>query len=264
MAFAYVVVPCGEVEVLRDVVVVILGEESHHVGSDELALVAMGADSLDLITLIVAPSVGDEAHPFEAQARIAASFRNRYLRPIEVGLAPVAGRPVCVEIVEGLVLRFEPVLKVRAGVVVIADVGVFVVDLPSGDVGVVSEALRHLFGDAARELPVAGRIPTELLAIAVFIADAVLVNAQRIGILLRKPRRRRGRGRSKHGDDVMARRCGDGVVEPVEIELAFARLHAAPGEFANAHHADVRLFHERKISFPARFGPLFGIPRCAE
>ena len=71
VAGADVVVPGGEVEVLGDGVVIVAVEEAHHVGGDELAGVGVGADDVELILLVAAPGVGDEALPAEEEAGVA-------------------------------------------------------------------------------------------------------------------------------------------------------------------------------------------------
>ena len=74
VAAADVVIPGGEVEILRDGVVVEAVEPAHHVGGDELVRIGVGADDVELIFLIAAPGVGDEALPARAGGRGCRSF----------------------------------------------------------------------------------------------------------------------------------------------------------------------------------------------
>ena len=143
-------------------------------------------------------------------------------------------------------------------------VGVFVVELPADDVGVVAEVEGHLLGDVVGELAVFGIGEGELLAIAVLGALAVLIDAQGLGIFGGEPRGRRGGGRAEDDADVMFGGEGDGAVEPAEVVVALGRFHGAPGKFADAHDVDVGGFHEREVFVPLRLGPLLGIPGGAE
>ena len=68
--------------------------------------------------------------------------------------------------------------------------------------------------------------------------------------------------------DVMAGGGADGVVEPVEIVVAFRGFEGGPGELGDADEADVRGLHEREVGVPAPWiligGPLLGVPGGAE
>ena len=239
-------------------------EEAHHVGGDELAVVRVGADDVELIFLVAAPGVGDEALPAEEETGVAAGGFDRDLRPVVVGFAPVGGGPFVVEVVEGAVAGFEPV--VEAGLVggAVGFVGVFVVDLPADDVGIVAEAFGELLGHGAGKLTIFRVGPVELLAVAVLVGAAVFFNAEGFGILGGEPGGRRGGGRSDDDGDVVTGSCVNRALKPVEIVLAFGGFEFGPGEFADADEADVGGFHEGEVGVPAGFGPLLGIPGGAE
>ena len=127
-----------------------------------------------------------------------------------------------------------------------------------------AEALGQLFGDVAAELAIFGIRQVELLPVAVLGPCGRPRGAQGLGVFLREPGGRGRGGRADDSEDVVLRGGGDCVIQPVEIVVAFCRLHAAPGKFAHAHQVNARLLHERKIGFPADFGPLLGIPGGAK
>ena len=132
-------------------------EEPHEVRGDELAWFCVLADGVDLVLLVGDPDMCKESLPVEHQAGIVLANRNRDLSPVVVGLAPVRGRPVGIEVVERFVFRFQPILKLVASDLVVGHLGVFIVDLPAHDVGIVPEAHRHLLGDAAAEFQIVRR-----------------------------------------------------------------------------------------------------------
>ena len=49
------------------------------------------------------------------------------------------------------------------------------------------------------------------------------------------------------------------AVEPVEVELAFARLEQDPGEFGDADDVEAGLVHHAEIGLPALFRPMLGV-----
>src|SRR3546814_2815413 len=79
---------------------------------------------------------------------------------------------------------------------------------------------RHLDRDAAREIAIALAGEGELTPSAMRRAAPVLIDAQRIGIFLRQPRRRRGAGRAEDDHETVPLGSGDRAIEPGEIELA--------------------------------------------
>src|SRR3546814_6429262 len=102
---------------------------------------------------------------------------------------------------------------------------------------------RHLDRDAAREIAIALAGEGELTPSAMRRAAPVLIDAQRIGIFLRQPRRRRGAGRAEDDHETVPLGSGDRAIEPGEIELALLALHPAPGEFAEAHGVEPGRLH---------------------
>src|SRR3546814_11321713 len=72
-----------------------------------------------------------------------------------------------------------------------------VVDLPADHRRMMAVPRRHLDRDAAREIAIALAGEGELTPSAMRRAAPVLIDAQRIGIFLRQPRRRRGAGRAE-------------------------------------------------------------------
>src|SRR5581483_2737057 len=152
------------------------------------------------------------------------------LIPVAVGLGPVGGGPALVQVVEGLVVVAKPVLKLRAVVGAFAVGGVFVVDLPADDVGVVTEALGEFGGDDAAELAVLGVAEVKLLAAAVGVLPAVRLGAKGFGVLLREPGGRSGSGCADDDGDVVFFGEADGAVQPVELEVTLGGFHGGPGE----------------------------------
>src|SRR6185437_1467171 len=148
---------------LGDGVVVVAVEPAHHVGGDELAGVGVGADDVELVLLVAAPGVGDEALPTEEEAGVAVFFLDGNLRPVGVALGPVGGGPAGVEVVEGLVMVAAPFVELLLDVGAVGLAGVLVVDLPADDVGIVAVAFGHALGYIAGELAVFGVGPVELL-----------------------------------------------------------------------------------------------------
>ena len=104
----------------------------------------------------------------------------------------------------------------------------------------------------------------ELLPVAVFVAAAVFIYAQGLGILRRQPRRRRGGRRAEHDDDVVGGGLVDRVIEPDRVVFALFGLHGAPGKLADADQVDVRSLHLGEVGVPLRLGPLLRIPGRAE
>ena len=165
-----------------------------------------------------------------------------------------------IEVVERFVFRFQPILKLLARDLVVGHLGIFVVDLPAHDVGIVPEAHRHLLGDAAAEFPIVRRGSRPLRAVAMRRSTSVLFDPQDVGILLSQPGGRTGGRCADDGDDVMLGGEVNGAFQPVEIILAFGRLHTAPGKFGEADDFQVGGFHQAQVFFPAGLWPLLWIP----
>ena len=92
-------------------------------------------------------------------------------------------------------------------------------------------------------------------------ALAIGFHAEHVGIFLREPRRRGSRRRAEDRNNVMPGGQIDGALQPVKVIVAFGGLHAAPGKLGDADDLQIGGFHQAQIFFPARFGPLFRIPR---
>jgi hypothetical protein len=122
----------------------------------------------------------------------------------------------------------------------------------------------HLLGDVVRELEIFGIGEGKVLAIAMFGAAAVFVDAEGLRIFGGEPCGRRGGGCAEDDADVVFGGEGDGAVEPAEVVVALRGLHGAPGKFADTDDVDVSGFHEREVVIPLGFGPLLWIPGSAE
>ena len=152
--------------------------------------------------------------------------------------------------------------RTRGGI--IALVGIFVADLPADHVGLVAQRLDHAAYDVAAEGAVARTGDRELPAAAMADHGAIALDAQDVGIFLAHPRRRRVGGRADDDLDVVFGREPDGADQPVHVVFALARLHPAPGEFADPHDIGALRLHQLQVIGPAVLGPLFGIPGRAE
>ena len=243
VAAADIIVPRGQIQFLAKNVMIEHVVPAHEIGGDELARVARGADRLHLDVLEVADGSRQETLELQVEPRIAARTHGN-LAPIGVGLAPILGGPVPVERIQRFILSAQPFLKLAMGFVVPRERAVLVVDLPADDVRIMAPPLRHLLRDAAAELAITHAGGRPLLAIAVLGLAPVLLGAQRVRILLRQPGGRGRAGRANHDRDAVLAVQRHRAIQPVEIELALLRFQAAPGEFANAHHVDVRGLHQ--------------------
>src|SRR5271166_2759763 len=224
----------------------------------------MRADDVDLIRGIALPGIAYEALPLKKQGGIFIVASDRDLVEGVVGLAPVGGGPVLVEVGNGSVLVGEPRVELGFGFGIEGNLTVFVVQLPADDVGVVAEMDSHLLGDGAGELAVALVGEGELSAVAVLGTTAVLINAKSLRIFGCQPGWRRGGGCAENDADVVLRGEGNGAFEPPEFVMPFGGLHGAPGKLADADEVDVRGFHEGEVGLPLGFRPLFGIPGGSE
>ena len=72
---------------------------------------------------------------------------------------------------------------------------------------------------------------------------SVLIHAQRLRILRRQPRRRRGGRRAQHNIDVVLGRLCNRMVQPAPVVVALLWLHRAPRKFGYARQVDVRGLH---------------------
>src|SRR5580658_699545 len=262
MALADIIVPRGEIEIADDLVMieVVRPAEAAYVGGDELARVGELANRRNLHMLKAAPCVGDEMTVLEHEAGIARGCVERNLAPAVIGLAPVGGRPMLVERIEGAEAVLEPRLKLPPGRVVEGLVGELVADLPADHVGIVAEAASELFCDFLAVNPIERIGEVELAAAAVLRAMSGRVDAQRFRVRGSQPRGRRIGGSADYNGDMMFGGEVDCAVEPIEIVAALRGLHAAPGEFAYADYIEVRLLHQAEVVVPARLRPLFRIP----
>ncbi len=106
------------------------------------------------LSRIALPDLADEVPPVEQQGRVFVAGADWDLVEVVVGLAPVGGRPFRVKVLDGAVFLLQELVELRFGFGIKGIVGVFVVELPADDVGVVAVALRHLGGDGAGKFTV--------------------------------------------------------------------------------------------------------------
>ena len=264
VAVGNVFVPGRDVQRAMHVVVIEPTVPVHGVGRNELSRVGVLPDGLYLVVDITRPGVADKALPVQQQTWILVLRVHGHLIEVVVGLAPIGRGPVSVELGDAVVLLLQPVVELLLGCRVEGGRPDLIVDLPAQHIGVVSVMGRQYLGDAMGERPVTRAGEGELLALAMLVGSAVLVDPQDLGVFIGEPRGWRGRRGADDDIDMVARGGFDGVVEPFELELTLARLERAPGEFGHAHHVDVGGFHQREVLFPALPGPLFRVPGCAQ
>src|SRR2546426_12604058 len=99
-----------------------------------------------------------------------------------------------------------------------------------------------------------------MLTIAMLSPAAVLIHPQSFRILLREPGGGGRRRRAKNCVDAVFRGSGDRTLQPIQVVLTLAWFHATPCELAHPHHTYAGLFHYPQVPFPARRGPVVGIP----
>src|SRR6185369_3126871 len=205
------------------------------VRGNELPFIGDGANDIDLILLIAAPGIADETHPTQQEPGIAVAGLDWNLAPVAVPLAPILSGPSRVQAIECSVAGLHPVLKFLLRIRVKRLLSILIIDLPTDDVWIVSEALGQLRGDLAAHFAILCVRPIELLAIAVLIFRAILLGAKRLGIFLREPGRGCRGWSANHSVDSPLTCCVNCMLEPVEFVLSFRGLHSRPGKFADAH-----------------------------
>ncbi len=239
-------------------------EPAHGVGGDELARVSVGANRRNLVDRVALPGLADETLPVEEEGGIFVILTDGDFVEVVVGLGPVGGSPLLVQVRDGAVLLLQPGVELPLGGGAEIGLGIFVVELPADDVGIMAKVNRHLLGNVMSELTVFGICKGELLAVAVFGAAAVFIDAEGLRIFCREPCGRRGGGRAEDDNDVVFCGEGDGAIEPGKLVVAFGGLHGAPRKLADADEVDVGGFHAGEVGIPLRFGPLLGIPGGTE
>src|SRR5260370_42450938 len=112
---------------------------------------------------------------------------DRNLAPVEISLAPIGSRPTRVQVVERAVTILQPLLKLLMSIGIGGFIGVLVVNLPSQDVGIVTEAFRHLLSHFAGEFAIFRIREIEVLPVTMFGAMPFFIDSQRLRIFLGKP-----------------------------------------------------------------------------
>ena len=108
----------------------------------------------------------------------------------------------------------------------------------------------HLGSDCEGEAAIGGIRWTGEAAGTRAKGNAMVIDHQHFGILLREPRRgRRGRCAEKYGY-LMGMQNTNDTLEPVKSEAAFLRLHQCPGKLGDAHVGDARACHRGGVLFP--------------
>ena len=262
MAFAYVVVPGGEIKRPRDLVVIpIVGpSEPANVGGNELARIGKFANGVDLHLLEVAPRITDKSAMVEQKSRVAALRGEGNLVPPIIGLAPVGRGPIVIKCVERSVFSLEPVVELAPRARIEGLLSVFIADLPADHIWIVSEAMRELLRDGRAEDAIFRVRVVELPATAVLGAAARGIDAERLGMSGGEPCGGRVGGSADDNLNVMLFRQPDRALKPVQVVAALRRLQCAPGKLAHANDVKVCILHQLEVRVPARLRPLFGIP----
>lgn len=197
-----VVIPCRDIEVTVQSVMIEGVVPVHGIRGDELAWLGERTNGVDLILDIRGPGVGDEMLVVEQERGVLVARMKRNLVEVVIGLRPVDSGPQVVQIGDGLVLVREPQMLLRFGELTKCRRADLVVDLPSDDVGVMAVASCHLTRDVSSKDAIAWAGARELLAVAMLGALAVFFDAQRVRIFCCKPCRRCG-GRCAEDDGNM-------------------------------------------------------------
>ncbi len=100
---------------------------------------------------------------------------------------------------------------------------------------------------------------TAVMPPAKALANTGFIHGQRFGIHLNQPCRRRSSRGSENRTNVVARKGGNGLIQPVEIIDACGGFEMGPGKLGHAHQADSHFFHEAGIFFPTFTGPVFRV-----
>ena len=139
-----------------------------------------------------------------------------------------------------------------------------IVQLPGGDVRVITELLSHLLDDSSRGLTVVRVVRAAVPPSAVACADAVLPHYCRVRVLFQEPYRRRRGGRPEDHGNFLRGKAVNHLVQPPELIFPRLRLHLKPRELPYADTADSGLLHPLYILRNLLLRPVLRIICCAK
>ena len=247
-----IAVPAGKVHVLGQAVVVDALVGAHQVGGAG----DVGRDALEGLGLDVVPLdelLGGKALPVELEAvdGLLADGRGRLdLAPVGVGVAPEGGPPRGVERVKRAVLFLQPQAEVLLAGRAVALAGQLVGDVPGAQRGVILVALGQQRVDLLHLVAVDFAGEAVVVAPAVQLLFAALVDAQHLGVLLAHPRGASGRGRGQDRGDAVCGHLVHDLVQPGEVVDALLGLQRLPGEYAHRQRVDARELGHAHVFVP--------------
>ena len=211
----------------------------------------------------------------------------------QAGILPIVGRPVggvhrrrdLVEVVVLLAPEDRAPGGVQAGDVVVeasaqpraerpcavgavaarrAVTAELVVGLPCDDVRVVAQRHGHSLDDAPGVGAIAGVVLACVLTLTPLLHLPVALDLVDVRVHVVQPGGIGGRGGAEDGLDAVAAQEVDRLLQPAEVELPLAGLHAVPGELGHADAGDAGLLHQASVGLPTFMRPVFGVVGDAE
>src|SRR5215216_7923127 len=143
----------------------------------------------------------------------------------------------------------------------VTDTVVFIVQLPTNNMRILTKAFRHSGHDAARSKMEFRRVHTIMAAVAELYALSAFIDSQNVRVLLHQPGRWSCRRRPEYGRNSRGCKLGNGISQPVKIELPNSRFHGRPGKFSHACHRKSSFLHQADIVRPVGSVPVFRIVR---
>ena len=208
--------------------------------------------------------VRDKALPIERQAvhvHFAVRLRRVNLVPARIRVAPEVRPPRVVQVIERLILLFQPIAERLLAQRAVALAAVLVRKVPQNDARVVCKALCKALIHLAGLLSVHGGCIAVVMARAGKVAHTVILHTANLLILFAHPKRLCTGRCGQHGINAVFVEIVDDLLQPVEVVFALIRLQMCPGENTDRHAVDIRFLHQLHVLLE-NLGiaqPLFGI-----
>ena len=260
-----IAVPHHAIEVAAQIVVIVIGKETHRV-VHHIAARRQFADDIDLRAV----ERGDliRRKPPECQPVRGIGFGNRQIGQIDlvetaIFHAPEHIAPCSVQRINRSVAIGQPNAECQPRRIGIADhsivAAIFVVGLPHHHRRMIAVSLRIGASDTRRLFAVAAMAEAIVPARSEAALAALLVRRHHIGHLVDQPfGRGRGRRAQDHAQTGIMQNI-DSLIEPAPVETARLRLYPAPCKFADPYAGDSGLGHMAGVSGPVRLRPVFRI-----
>ena len=221
-----VAVPGHHVHALRQVEIVVVPEALHQVGGAQQAgLHGLHGGLFSHHEGFALP--GGEAppvHPHGGDAVLAHGGGSFHLAPVGVAVAPEAGPPAAVQLIQRAVLVLQPLPPLFLAQRAAAVAGIFVAQVPQNHCRMLRVALGQGRVDVMHLLPVHWGGEAVVVTGAEVVALKLLIHAQHLGILLRHPRRARAGGRGQNHMDAALPQPVNHLVQPSEVIYALLGL----------------------------------------